>query len=169
MKRITTLALSIIAVLCFGAALPAGTAAAQTARDFVGTWMNVSNLNTRPDGSRVEAFGPRGSGMLIFESNGRYAVININPDVPKFASNNRGQGTAAENKAAMEGGIAHYGTYSYDPASKVINLKVEGSTYPNWTGTEQKRTIINFAGDDLKWSVAASIGGTGEVGWKRVK
>ena len=50
-----------------------------------------------------------------------------------------------------------------------INLKVEGSTYPNWTGTEQKRTIITFAGDDLKWSVAASIGGTGEVGWKRVK
>ena len=77
--------------------------------------------------------------------------------------------TAAENKAAMEGGIGHYGTYTFDPATKVISLKVEGSTYPNWTGTEQKRTIITFAGDDLQWSVAASIGGTGEVGWKRVK
>jgi len=49
------------------------------------------------------------------------------------------------------------------------SLKVEGSSYPNWAGTEQKRTILSFAGDDLTWSVAASAGRTGEVGWKRVK
>jgi Lipocalin-like domain len=107
--------------------------------------------------------------IAIFESNGHYAIINVNPDVPKFAANNRVQGTAAENKAAVDGVIAHYGTYSFDAANKVINLKVEGSSYPNWAGTEQKRTILSFAGDDLKWSVAASAGGTGEVGWKRVK
>lgn len=144
-------------------------AVAQTAKDLVGTWTNVSNTNIRSDGSKADVFGPRGTGIVIFESNGRYAIINVNPDIPKFASNNRAQGTAAENKAVVEGSIAHYGTYSYDAANKVINLKIEGSTYPNWAGTEQKRTIITFAGDDLKWSVAASIGGTGEVGWKRVK
>jgi len=144
-------------------------AVAQTAKDLVGTWTNVSNTNIRPDGSKADVFGPRGTGIVIFESNGRYAIINVNPDIPKFVSNNRAQGTAAENKAVVEGSIAHYGTYSYDAANKVINLKIEGSTYPNWAGTEQKRTIITFAGDDLKWSVAASIGGTGEVGWKRVK
>jgi len=144
-------------------------AVAQTAKDLVGTWTNVSNTNIRPDGSKADVFGPRGTGIVIFESNGRYAIINVNPDIPKFASNNRAQGTAAENKAVVEGSIAHYGTYSYDAANKVINLKIEGSTYPNWAGTEQKRSIITFAGDDLKWSVAASIGGTGEVGWKRVK
>jgi Lipocalin-like domain len=96
-------------------------------------------------------------------------IINVNPDVPKFAANNRVQGTAAENKAAVDGVIAHYGTYSFDAANKVINLKVDGSSYPNWASTERKRAIISFAGDDLKWSVAASAGGTGEVGWKRVK
>ena len=144
-------------------------AVAQTAKDLVGTWTNVSNTNIRPDGSKADVFGPRGTGIVIFESNGRYAIINVNPDIPKFASNNRAQGTAAENKAVVEGSIAHYGTYSYDAANKVINLKIEGSTYPNWAGTEQKRTIITFAGDDLKWSVVASIGGTGEVGWKRLK
>ena len=158
-----------MALPCFAATFSASMAVAQTARDLVGTWMNVSNINIRPDGTRINSFGPKGTGLVIFETNGRYAIININPDVPKFASNSRAQGTAAENKAAVEGGIAHYGTYTFDPATKVINLKVEGSTYPNWTGTEQKRTIVTFAGDDLKWSVAASIGGTGEVGWKRVK
>ena len=158
-----------LALLCAAATHSPGVAVAQTARDLVGTWTAVSNINIRPDGTRATVFGPKGTGLAIFESNGRYAIINLNPDVAKFASNNRAQGTAAENKAAVEGSIAHYGTYTFDAATKVVNLKVEGSTYPNWTGTEQKRTIINFAGDDLKWSVAASIGGTAEVGWKRLK
>jgi hypothetical protein len=54
-------------------------------------------------------------------------------------------------------------------ADKVINFKVEGSTYPDWTGTEQKRTVLSFTGDELKWTLPASIGGTAEVGWRRVK
>lgn len=160
--------LAVSALLPIGFGLPTA-AVAQTANDLVGTWANVSNINVRADGARAEAFGPHGTGIAIFESNGHYAIINLNPDVPKFVANNRLQGTPAENKAAVDGAIAHYGTYTYDAANKVINLKVEGSSYPNWTGTEQKRTIISFMGDDLKWSVAASAGGTGEVGWKRVK
>jgi hypothetical protein len=47
------------------------------------------------------------------------------------------QGTAEENKAMVQGGIAYFGTYSV--VDKVIVEKVEGSTWPNWTGTEQKR------------------------------
>ena len=155
-------------VLSLGIALP-GAAVAQTATDLVGTWTNISNINIRQDGTKVPLFGPKGTGMAIFESNGRYMIINVNPDVPKFVSNNRAQGTSAENKAAVEGSIAQYGIYTFDPASKVINFKVEGSSYPNFTGTNQKRTIISFAGDEIKWSHANSIDGTSEVTWKRVK
>ena len=50
-----------------------------------------------------------------------------------------------------------------------IIFKVEGRTWPAWAGTEQKRTIVSFTGDEIKWTLPASIGGTGEVGWKRVK
>ena len=141
---------------------------AQTAKDLVGTWTNVSNVNIRQDGSRVDVFGPRGTGLAIFESNGRFAIININPDTPKFASNNRAQGTPEENKAAVLGGIALFGTYTLG-ADKVINFKVEGSTYPNWTGTDQKRNVSSFATDEFKWTLPASIGGTAEVTWRRVK
>jgi len=153
--------------LSLGIALP-GTATAQTAQQLVGTWTNVSNINIRQDGSRVSVFGPNGKGLAIFDSNGRFAVVNINPDVPKFASNNRAQGTPAENKAAMEAGIALFGTYAVG-ADKVITMSVEGSTYPNWTGTDQKRTVLSFTGDELKWTLPASIGGTAEVTWRRVK
>jgi hypothetical protein len=142
-------------------------ALAQTAADLVGTWANVSNVNVRQDGSKVELFGPHGTGMAIFESNGRYMVINVNPDVPKFASGSRAQGTPDENKAAVAGSIAHYGTYTV--ADKILTLKIEGSSYPNWRGEEQKRPIALFTGDELKWTTAASVGGTAEVGWKRIK
>ena len=83
MKRIISIAAM---TLSFGIALPV-TATAQTAADLVGTWTNVSNVNIRQDGSKVDLFGPHGTGMAIFASNGRYMVINANPDVPKFASN----------------------------------------------------------------------------------
>jgi hypothetical protein len=76
-------------------------ASAQSAKDLVGTWINVSNVILGQDGSRTPVFGPKGSGLAIFEANGRFAVVNINPDTPKFASNNRAQGTAEENEAAL--------------------------------------------------------------------
>jgi hypothetical protein len=144
-----------------------GLAAAQTAKDLVGTWTNVSNVNVRPDGNRVDTFGPNGRGVTIFESNGHYASVTLSSDLPKFASGNRNVGTPEENKAIVQGSLAHYGTYTV--ADKVVTLKVEGSTWPAWTGTDQKRTIISFTGDEIKWSLPASIGGTAEVGWKRVK
>ena len=143
------------------------TAEAQTARDLVGAWVNISNINIRPDGTRTETFGPDSKGMIIFDASGRYVSVTTSANLPKFASGNRNTGTPEENKAVVQGSIAHFGTYSV--ADKVITLKVEGGTWPGWTGTDQKRPIMSFAGDEIKWSVAASIGGTTEVGWRRAK
>jgi hypothetical protein len=152
--------------MAFGLVFP-GAAGAQTAKDLVGTWNQVSNVNIRQDGSRADIFVPGSKGVIIFESNGHYANVTLNAILPKFASGNRNTGTPEENKAVVQGSLAHYGTYTV--ADKVITLKVEGSTWPAWTGTDQTRTIISFTGDEIKWSLAASIGGTTEVGWKRVK
>ena len=54
-------------------------------------------------------------------------------------------------------------------ADKVITFKIDGSSYPNWTGSEQKRNISAFTPDQFTWTLAASVGGTAEVTWKRVK
>ena len=72
MKRIITL---VTVALAVGVVLP-GPAMAQTAKDLAGTWSNVSNVNVRQDGSRVEIFGPKGTGLAIFDANGRFAIIN---------------------------------------------------------------------------------------------
>ena len=120
----STLLLCTTVLLSLGAFLPT-TVSAQTAQDIIGTWTNVSNVLVRSDGSKTDLFGPHGTGMAVFESNGRYMIINVNPDVPKFAANSRTQGTTEENKAAVGGNIAHYGTYTL--TDKVLTLKIEGS------------------------------------------
>jgi hypothetical protein len=91
--------------LGFGAMLPTF-AQAQTAQDLVGTWQLVSNKNVRQDGTRVDIFGTNPKGLYVFTSNGHFAIINARPDLPKFASNNRNEGTPEENKAIVQGSIA---------------------------------------------------------------
>jgi hypothetical protein len=151
-----------------GLTLMLGSAFAQTAKDLVGTWKPVSTIVTGPDGRKTEPFGPNPNSILVFDANGRFVAVNTRPDLPKFGSNNRMQGTPEENKAIVQGSIALFGTFSV--VDKVIIQKVEGSTWPSWTGTEQKRPIISFTGDDMKLSTpTASVGGTAENTYKRLK
>jgi len=153
---------------CIAISLPSGDAAGQAAKDVVGSWMMASNINTRPDGIKMETFGPNAKGSLILTSDGRFSVVNVGANVPKFASNSRIEGTPEEYKAVVQSSIGLFGTYSLDEAGKVLTLNIEASTYPNWTGTSQKRPLA-FSGDEMKWTVAASAGGQSEVVWKRIQ
>jgi hypothetical protein len=168
MNRRTTLALSTIALLCPGAAFPTVPAVAQTAKDLVGTWSAASIINTRPDGNKVPLFGANPKAMIMFDGSGHFVLDQVNPDIPKFKSNNRAEGTPEENKAVVQGSLSYHGTYAV--ADKVLTFKIEGSSFPNWLGTDQKRTLTSFTGDELKWTnPGASVGGTAETVWKRLK
>lgn len=160
-----TSAIAAIA-LAFAVAAPC-TAMAQTAKDLVGTWKNTKNVSTSADGKTTQVFGPKGSGLAIFTADGHFVIVNINPETPKFAAKMRDKGTADENKAAVAGGIGLFGTYKV--ANKQISMKVDGSTYPNWTGTDQKRDVLKLTADEFTWGLTTSIGGKGEVTWTRVK
>jgi hypothetical protein len=143
-------------------------ATAQTVKDLVGTWAHVENVNTRSDGTRIEPFGADAKGSAIFTENGRFSIFLHRSSMPKFASNNRTQGTADENKAIVEGMIALYGTYTLE--GKTIMLKVEGSSFPNWVGTTQPRPVSSFTGDEMVFgNVASSAGGSALVRFKRIK
>jgi Lipocalin-like domain len=159
MNRRNIISLSAIAAL--GLALSVGTAVAQSAKDLVGSWTAVS----------VDAYGPNPKGSLIFEANGRFSLQLMRADLPKYASNNRTQGTPAEYKATAEGSISYFGTYSVSGTD--LMLHVEGSTFPNWTGTDQKRVNLSVIGDDLKYTNPTPSGGPAGAAiplvWKRVK
>jgi hypothetical protein len=153
--------------LDFLTAVLSGTAFAQSAKDLIGTWQHVANVNTSADGQKSDTFGKNPKGIAIFSSDGHFIVVNHRPELPKFASNNRMQGTADENKAIVQGSIALYGTYTVN--GKELTMKVDGSTYPDGTGTDQKRTIVSYSPDEIKWELAASIGGKSEVTWRKIK
>jgi len=167
MNRRTTLALSTMAMLCLGVALP-GAGVAQTAKDLVGTWTLVSAETVRLDGSSRPTFGADPKGLLILTSDGRFLYLFSRSDLPKFASDSRATGTPEENKAVVQGSISTYGTYSV--TDKSLAIKVENSTFPNWLGNDQKRTITMMTGDELKWTnPAASAGGVAELVFRRAR
>jgi hypothetical protein len=139
--------------------LMAGYAAAQSAKDLVGAWSLSS----------ADAFGPAPKGALIFEANGRFSAMLMRAELPKYASNNRTQATPAEYKATVDGSIAYFGTYSVSGTD--LNFHIEGSTFPNWTGNDQKRINMSVAGDELKYIQPIPSGGGAAIAvvWKRVK
>jgi len=62
-------------------------------------------------------------------------------DRAKYAVNDRMQGTADENKAAVAGTNSAFGTYTVDPADKSITFVIQASLLPNQEGQKQKRMI----------------------------
>jgi Lipocalin-like domain len=142
-------------------------AMAQTAENLVGTWELVSIVNTAKDGTKIDVFGPTPKGVIIFGRDGHFAQFLMRPDLPKFASDNRLKGTPDENKAIVEGSIAYFGTYSV--TDKVVTQHIEASTWPSWTATDQKRSII-YANDQITlMSATASIGGSNVSVWRRIE
>ena len=171
MKRLCTIALSLVALLFLGCALPPSNSVNQQKtlkEQVIGTWIYVSVDTVRPDGSRIPMFGPNPRGRAIFDGNGRYALMTSRSDLPKFASNNRVEGTPEEYTAIVKGFISHFGKYTVNEADGTISFNIENSSFPNWNGTEQKRPFT-INGDELKWTTAGSSGGTAEVVLKRAR
>jgi hypothetical protein len=169
MNRRNLLVLSIAALgftLLFGDAI----AQQKSLKDqLIGTWTFVSSTGRLADGSPT--WGTRPTGSLIFTENGRFSVQIMRSDRAKFGSNNRMKGTPEEIKATVEGTISYFGTYIVDEAGKTVTYKIEGASFPNWNGTDQKRPIVSLTSDELKYSnPAPSIGGpTTELTWKRAR
>lgn len=168
----STLTPKITALLFVGVALLASNAIAQQKplqEQLVGAWTYVSVDTVRADGSRLPMYGPNPQGLVIFDSNGHYALVNARFGLPKFASNNRMDGTPEEYKAVVQGSISHFGRYTVNEADKTISFHIDTSSFPNWTGVVQKRPF-SLIGDQLKWTTpSASGGGSGEVLLKRAK
>lgn len=160
--------LPAVATLIVALCLSAPRALAQVAADLVGSWSLVSVTVSR-SGSEVDLLGPHPEGQLIFGSDGRYVLVGVRANLPKFESDNRMSGTAEENRRITEGSVAHFGTYTVDPAGRVIVFHIRKSTFPNWDGDVQRRPF-SLVGDRLTYMTPGSFGyGTSKVVWQREK
>jgi Lipocalin-like domain len=163
--------LNLFAITALGLGLlPDGTIAqTKSLKDqLVGTWTLTSIYNILPDGKRLDANGPSPKGLLILEPSGRFAQIIIDSTIPKFASNNRQQGTPEDFKRVAQGSIATFGTFTVN-ADETISQHFEYSSFPNVNGTDGTREV-KIAGDEMQFiNRGAPSGGVAYSAWSRAK
>jgi hypothetical protein len=143
--------------------------AAEANNGLVGTWSLVSISNEK-NGQKVLPYGPEAKGALILDGS-RFSLIVVRPGRNRFKSNDRLTGTAEENQETVRGSIAYFGTYTVDPRdSTLVVFRIEGSTFPNWEGAEQKR-VLRISGDEMNYTNPTISTGAGiaRLVWRRLK
>ena len=154
------------------ALLPGGAIAQQkTIKDqLVGAWTLLLADGVKDDGTHVATFGPNPAGTLMVSPTGRFALTVTRVNRAPYASNDFQNGSAAENKATASGSLAYFGSYTVDEPGKTINFRLEGSTFPNWEGSTQKRAVTAITDDVLTYNVPATPGfNHSEVVWKKMR
>jgi hypothetical protein len=171
MNRRSVLSIAVITILAI-ALLPGVAMSRQKSikSQIVGTWTLVSWEQTRADGTKNYRFGTNPKGINTFDATGHFSLIIMRPDLPKLASSDPEKATPEEAQSIAHGSIAYFGTYTINPADKMLSLKIDGTTLVNQLGIEQKRKITSISADEMKYSNPTAIGG-GQIAlvWKRVK
>src|SRR4029077_12403517 len=90
---------------------------------------------------------------MILTPDGRYSIVLTRAEMPKIASGARTKATVEENKAVVDGSIAHSGRYTIEDGGRATTSHIETSTFPNWNGSSQKRPF-SVKGDQLTYTVA---------------
>ena len=117
----------------------------------VGAWSLVSNVNTNAQGVKSTPWGEHPLGTYMFDSAGHFAEIIINPD---------------KDGATVD----YFGTYTVDEPNKALKVHIVGSSASRFNGTDATRAIGSMSDDEFTTiNSNASVGGTAEVTWKRVR
>jgi len=160
--------LSASAMTALGLALSPGSAVSQEKslkEQLVGTWTLVSSISVRPDGTKTDR-----PNILIYTTDGHFALVDVRADLPKLAGNDRARASAEEAQVVVAGSIAYYGTYSLNETDKILTANVEGSTFANMVGGGgQERIITSLTADELKFTNPRPSGVILEFVWKRAK
>jgi hypothetical protein len=160
------------AVFLFGVVAVAQEARLTPVAAVIGTWRLVSLERTVQGQAPIQPIGKDVTGRLLYETNGRMAVILGRRDGPKFAAApGAASGTPDEIRAAFEGFIAYYGSYSLDEQKKQVTHNIEFCSLPNWSGTTQTR-MFDLQGDHLILRNKLIVEGKAvedRLVWERVK
>jgi hypothetical protein len=137
----------LLAAAAAGPAVSEPAAAPLTER-LIGSWRLVSYDRQSETGETTPVFGPAPRGRLMYDAAGRMSVHLADPRRAAFASNDFLRGTPEEVRQAFEGYFGYFGRYSVDVAAGTVTHHVEGASFPNYAGTDQKR-FFTLAGDRL--------------------
>lgn len=161
MRRLTGLTLAMLA------GLAAREAFADSPSPLQGTWALVAADKLLPDGRQVRDYGENPKGRLIVDARGRYSLQILKAERLRFATEGKADGSADEFRSAVLGSSTHYGTVTIDEDQSLLVFSIEGSSFPNWEGTVQKRSF-KLAGGELSYQVPPRPDGSIPISvWRR--
>lgn len=132
--------------------LVTATASADDARALLaGSWDLVSVENRGTDGSVVRPFGDAPQGRITYTADGYLSAHVMRAARAAFAGATLYGGSAEEKSTAYDSYIAYYGSYVVDPQAGTVTHRIEGSLFPNWSGSAQTR-FYTLAADTLTLS-----------------
>ena len=114
------------------------------------------------DGTRTQDYGPSPKGLLLIDAQGHYSLQIFKAERPRFASDAKLTGTPAEYESAVMGSSTHFGTLNVDPVHGILIFHIECASFPNWEGTEQRRSY-ELKGDELSYRVPARPDGDAPI------
>ena len=162
--------LAAIACLLPCLAWSSGARAADARADvpLAGTWTLVAADVVHPDGSRSHDYGDAPKGLLLIDRMGHYSLQLYRSDRPRFANPAKAKASAQEYRSAVMGASTHYGTIAVEPGRHQLVFRIEGASFPNWEGQEQRRAF-ELHGDTLSYRVPPRPDGNVPVSvWRRI-
>jgi hypothetical protein len=124
-----------------------GSVSAQTRNRLLGTWKLVSASSSTATGARNNApYGPNPTGVLIYTSEGRMAVMISYGSRKPLSVADRVAAPTAERAEAFATFLAYSGRYTVT-GDKVVH-HVELASIQNWVNTDQIR-VVKYQGDRI--------------------
>ena len=119
---------------------------------FTGTWRLLACEGLWSDGRVTYPYGKEPGGLLMYDGRGSFSGQIMGRERPEFTTGNLLKGSDAEVRAAFEGYVAYYGSYTVDETQGLMIHQVEGSFFPNWIGERQVRKFEFTSDGRLKLS-----------------
>ena len=130
-----------------------------------GTWRLVAWRRIAPDGSVSLPLGPDPQGLLTYTSDGHMSVVMVSAGRPPIASGDPLGGDIEARAEAYSTCLAYSGTYVRDGGT-VVHY-VQQSLYPNWSGTEEPRSITDRDGQLVLTTPSPTGATVNEITWAR--
>lgn len=136
---------------------------------FLGTWLMLSWENRDEAGEIGHPVGREPLGLLHYASDGYMFVHIMRADRAALSTDALFGGGAAERAEAFSSHVAYSGRWEVSGGTMIHRLEV--SSVPNWTGSEQHRTFDFPDPDRLQLSAPMEFGDRewmARVMWRRV-
>jgi hypothetical protein len=134
----------------------------------LGVWRLDSFHGRSSSGKTRLGLGDGADGLLIYTADGYMSAVISGRSRPSFISADYRGGTPEESQAALKTYLSYCGRYTL--SGDTVTHHVEMSMFPNWIGSEQRRSVKLRDGRLVLGTPPTLVGGEEwiyELVWRR--